>query len=92
MQGYKELAEAKGNKPYIDYGTGEEKDSYYILPYTDDKGRLTYYTGEAEHRGETIGNFKIDKYRNIAGIKRPCFNERYFYTGVQYIFITERHI
>lgn len=87
MQEYKELAE--DHKGYTNYETGEILDGYYILPFMDDKDKITYYTAEAVHRGEKAGNYEIPKYRKIKGLEAPIFNERYLSTSEDAIFITE---
>jgi hypothetical protein len=90
MQNYKELANE--NKSYIDYATGEAKDGYYLIPFMDSDNKISYYTAEAVHKKEVIGNFEIPKYRKIKGLESKLFNQRYIESGEQYIFITERNL
>ncbi len=91
MQGYKTLQEK--HKGLINYDTGENLDGYYLLPYTDIDGNISYYTGEAIHRGEAWKKDEtLPKYRKITGLEAPLFNERYLYMDEQVVFIVERHI
>ena len=70
-------------------------DGYYLIPFMDKDNKITYYTADAIHRGETIDGDKVPKYskmkKDYVG-DAPNFNERYLYTHEPYIFITERTI
>lgn len=87
MKDYKDLEE--DHKGYTNYETGEVLDGYYLLPFMDKEGKLSYFTAETVHRGEMLGDFKIPKYRKIKHLEAPYFNERYLHTGEEIIYIVE---
>ena len=86
MAEYKELADEHTAKTYY------HSNGYYILPYKNKDGNITYYTAEALNRGKEINKQEIPKYSKLKGVETQIFNERYLYTGERYLFIVERNI